>query len=94
MGKPVPKETVEGIEIKVLGMGCPSCDRLEQELMALIGETGVKADLEHVRDIQQISRYGVMGSPALVINGVVKAVGSVPSRARLKAMLLKARAEI
>ena len=84
IGEPIPEIPIEGIEIKVLGAGCPSCDRLEQDLMMVIEENGIEADLEHVRDFKEISKYGVMGSPALVINGKVKAVGSVPSRARLK----------
>lgn len=93
MGEPVPVTPVEAIEIKVLGAGCPSCDRLEQDLMVLIEEVGVEADLEHIRDVKQISRYGVMGSPALVINGKVKAVGSVPSKARLRDFIREAQAE-
>ncbi|WP_300456195.1 thioredoxin family protein [Desulfobacula sp.] len=75
IGEPIPELPIDGIEIKVLGAGCPSCDRLEQDLMILIEETGVEVPLEHVRDFKEISKYGVMGSPALVINGKVKAVG-------------------
>ena len=93
MGEPVPETPVEGIEIKVLGAGCPSCDRLEQDLMMLIVETGIEADLEHIRDVRQISQYGVMGSPALVINGRAKAVGSVPSKSRLRDFLREAQTE-
>ena len=90
IGESVPELPVDGVEIKVLGTGCPNCDRLEQELMMIIGQMGIDADLEHVRDIREISRYGVMGSPALVINRKVKAVGTVPSRADLKAFLEEA----
>jgi len=79
----IPELPIEGIEIKVLGAGCSSCDRLEKELMMLIEETGIEVNLEHIRDFKEISKYGVMGSPALVINGKVKAVGSI-SKARLK----------
>lgn len=93
-GEPVPDTPLENVEIKILGAGCPNCDRLEQDLMILIAETGIEADLEHIRDIREISRYGVMGSPALVINGKVKAVGSVPSKARLRELILEADAEI
>jgi small redox-active disulfide protein 2 len=94
MGEPIQEPPLENVEIKVLGAGCPNCDRLEQDLMILIAETGIEADLEHVRDIREIGQYGVMGSPALVINGKVKAVGSVPSPARLREMILAADAEI
>ena len=85
---------LENVEIKILGAGCPNCDRLEQDLMILIAETGIEADLEHIRDIKEIGRYGVMGSPALVINGKVKAVGLVPSKAMLRELILTADAEI
>lgn len=94
IGEPIPETASEGIEIKVLGAGCPRCDQLEQILMALIEETGVKANLEHIRDLKEISRYGVMGSPALVINKKVKAVGSLPSKARLMEFLREATADL
>jgi small redox-active disulfide protein 2 len=94
MGEPMQESPLENVEIKILGAGCPNCDRLEQDLMILIAETGIEADLEHIRDIKEIGRYGVMGSPALVINGKVMAVGSVPSKARLRELILDADAEI
>ena len=91
IGQPVDPLPVEGIQIKVLGAGCPSCDRLEQEMMAVIEKAGIEdAQLEHVRDFKQISSYGVMGSPALVINNKVVAVGSIPSRAKLLTLIRKA----
>lgn len=93
IGEPVAEEPLEQIEIKVLGAGCPSCDKLERTLMTLIGEMGVAADLEHVRDMKEIAGYGVMGSPALVINRKVKAVGSVPSKSTLKDLILQATSE-
>lgn len=93
-GQAVQDAPLENVEIKILGQGCPNCNRLEQDLMILIAETGIEADLEHVRDIREIGQYGVMGSPALVINGKIKAVGSVPSPARLREMILAADAEI
>lgn len=79
-----------GPEIKVLGPGCPRCDKLEQDLMAMMAELNISAGLEHVRDPLEIASYGVMGSPALIINGEVKAVGSVPPSKKLKEWLLEA----
>lgn len=93
-GKPVPEEPLGQVEIKVLGAGCPNCDKLEMTLMELIEEMGVTADLEHVRDMKEIAGYGVMGSPALVVNRKVKVVGSVPSKARLKDLILAAESEL
>ncbi len=80
----------QGIEIKVLGRGCVQCDRLEQDIMAVMAETGIVADLEHVRELAEIGRYGVLGSPALVVNGQVKAVGSVPPKPKIRAWLEEA----
>ncbi len=94
IGEPIPEELLEEIEIRVLGAGCPTCDKLEQTLMALIEEMGVTADLEHVTDMMEIASYGVMGSPALIINRDVKAVGSIPSKARLKEFILQAKSEL
>lgn len=94
IGEPVPSIPVDGIEIKVLGAGCPTCDQLEQDLMGVIEELGVQADLEHIRDVKKISQYGVMGVPVIVINDKVKAVGSVPSKVRLKGFILEARTDL
>ena len=92
-GRPVEDGESDGVEIKVLGPGCASCNRLEQDLMAVMAEIGRAADLEHVTGIAEIGNYGVMGTPALVINGEVKAVGSVPPKSRLKQWLQEAFAE-
>jgi small redox-active disulfide protein 2 len=83
----------EGVEIKILGPGCANCNRLEQDLIALMAEMGMAADLEHVTDIAEIGSYGVMGTPALVINREVKAVGSVPPKPKLKQWLQEAFAQ-
>ena len=94
VGKPFEEPIVPGfVQVKVLGPGCPNCNRLEQELMALLAELQINADLEHVRDPIAISEYGVMGSPGLVINEQVKAVGKIPSKEVLKAWLLEAAGE-
>ncbi|MBC8458518.1 MAG: thioredoxin family protein [Deltaproteobacteria bacterium] len=79
------------MQIKVLGPGCVQCDRLEQELMLVMAEAGILADIEHVRDIKEIGRYGVMGTPALLINGQVKSVGKVPPKNKLKEWLKEAQ---
>lgn len=87
VGQPYERNKIEGLEIKVLGSGCPCCDDLEQDLMALMTEMNLAADIEHVTDPSEIGDYGVTGTPALVINGEVKAVGSMPKKTQLKALL-------
>ena len=94
IGEPMAEEPLEHIEIKVLGAGCPNCDKLEMDLMELIEVLGITADLEHIRDIKEIARYGVMGSPALIINRKIKAVGSVPSKSKLKEFISQAGFEL
>jgi small redox-active disulfide protein 2 len=83
LGRPCEEEVGEGIQIKVLGPGCPQCDRLEQELFEVMSQMNLPADLEHVRDVKEIGRYGVMGTPALIINGEVKSVGKVPHKSHM-----------
>jgi len=90
MGESFEEECSDSILIKVLGPGCPSCERLERDLMALLTELRISADLEHVRDPAEISRFGMMAMPALVVNGKVKAAGKIPAKATLKTWLLEA----
>jgi len=87
VGDPVIEAGSDILQIKVLGPGCPRCEKLENEVMAVLSEAGIMADLEHVKDVAEIGTYGVMGMPALLINGDVKATGSVPSRSKLKAWI-------
>jgi small redox-active disulfide protein 2 len=87
LGRPYEKEASGGLEIKVLGPGCARCDKLEKEVMEAMAEMALPGDLEHVRDIKEIGRYGVMGTPALVINGKVMCVGSVPTKQKIKEWL-------
>lgn len=84
IGEQVAGEPGEGLQIKILGPGCNRCERLERDVMSVLSENGILAELEHVRDLEEIGRYGVMGMPALIINGIVKAVGIVPSKSRIK----------
>jgi small redox-active disulfide protein 2 len=87
LGRPYEEEASEGLEIKVLGPGCARCDKLEREAMEVMSEMELPGDLEHIRDIKEIGRYGVMGTPALVINGKVVCVGEVPSKEKIKEWL-------
>ena len=89
-GCPIENKVPDGLEIKVLGPGCARCNQMEQDLMAVMAELKLPADIEHVTDIAEIGSYGVMGTPALIINGSVKSVGSIPPKAKLKAWLTEA----
>ncbi len=67
------------MEIKVLGPGCAKCSEAETVMAAAIAEAGVIATIEKISDFQQIARYGVFSTPAVVIDGQIKCVGKVPS---------------
>ncbi len=90
LGQSVPEEKIEGIVIKVLGQGCTNCRELTQRIMDVMSELNLAADLEHVTDIKAIAQYGVLGSPALIINGKVLARGTVPSKKQLMDWLKQA----
>jgi hypothetical protein len=82
-GLPLEAEGSPGLEVKVLGPGCAQCDRLEHELMGAMAELNLAGDIQHIRDVKEIGKYGVMGTPALIINGKVKSVGKVPPKSKL-----------
>jgi len=85
IGKPFDeKESDEGITIKILGPGCSRCENMEKEVIEVLTDMNLAADVEHVRDIKEIGKYGVMSMPGLVINGKVVSVGIVPQKAKIK----------
>jgi small redox-active disulfide protein 2 len=87
LGQPYKKDSSGILEIKVLGPGCAQCDRLEKDVMDVLSAMNQAADLEHVRNIKEIAKYGVMGMPALVINGRIMCGGKLPSKSKIKGWL-------
>ncbi len=83
MGKEVEEEET-GLVIKILGPGCPNCDRLEAEVRTVLQELNLAADVEHVRDLKEITKYGIVATPALVINKKIVSTGRVPNRGQIK----------
>jgi small redox-active disulfide protein 2 len=77
------------MEIKVLGPGCPKCKTLEQATRNAVSELGIDANVSKVDDIVQIMNYGVMRTPALVIDEKVIFAGRVPSTSELKELITK-----
>jgi small redox-active disulfide protein 2 len=75
------------LKIEVFGTGCAKCNRLEKNVHLAVKETGIKADIVKVSDISEIMNRGVIMTPALVINGVAKSTGRVPSVDEIKKML-------
>jgi small redox-active disulfide protein 2 len=75
------------MEIKILGTGCDKCKKLEANANTAVNELGIEASVEKVEDLVQIMKYGVMSTPGLVINNVVKSAGKVMSVDDIKKLL-------
>ncbi len=75
------------MKIQVLGTGCQKCTKLVESVEAVAVELGIDFELEKITDIKQIMDFGVMLTPALVIDGEVKVVGKVPSPDELEKLL-------
>jgi small redox-active disulfide protein 2 len=73
--------------IKVLGSGCASCKKLEENTRKAVEELGIEATIEKVEDFKKIMAYGVMKTPALVVDEKVKIMGRVPSAEEIKKYL-------
>jgi small redox-active disulfide protein 2 len=66
------------MKIEVLGMGCANCSRLYQNAVEAAKQSGKEVEVTKVEDIKKIMSYGVLSTPALAIDGVVKVAGKVP----------------
>lgn len=75
------------MNIKVLGSGCDKCKKLEANVKEAIGALGIDASVEKVEDFKAIMAYGVMQTPALVIDEQVKSIGKLLSVEEVKAYL-------
>lgn len=76
------------MEIKILGPGCPKCKILDKLTREVVEQNGIDATVTKVEDIVAIMNYGVMSTPALVINEKVVLKGRVPSAEELKKLLV------
>ena len=77
------------MEIKILGTGCPKCKTLEKLTREVVEQNGIEASVTKVEDIVEIMKYGVMTTPALVVNGKVEIKGRVPSSDEIKQVLTR-----
>lgn len=94
LGEKVEEEPLVGLEVVILGPGCAQCSSLETNVRNVMAEMNLAGDLTHVTDTKEIGRYGVMGVPALIINGKVVAVGSVPEKNKIQLWLSEAAQNI
>ena len=90
-GEPVAMEEEQRtLKVRVLGPGCPNCDKLEHMVYQVMTAEGIAGDVEHVKDLNNIAAYGMVATPALVINGEVKSVGRLPRESQLRQWLREA----
>ena len=81
------------MDIKVLGSGCANCKKLYANVERALAQTGMDATLTKIENIPTIMQYGVMSTPALVIDGTVVTAGKVPDVAQVSTWLTTAAAK-
>ena len=89
-GETFEMEKHQGLEVKILGPGCPNCDKLEQMIFRVMADSNMAGDVEHVRDLAEIANYGLVPTPALVINGEIKSSGRLPQERQVLQWLKEA----
>jgi small redox-active disulfide protein 2 len=90
IGEQVEEEIIAGLQVLILGPGCARCSSLETNVRNVMAEMSLAGELTHIEDVKEIGRYGVMGTPVLIINGKVVAVGSVPEKKKIQQWLTEA----
>jgi len=74
-------------KIQILGTGCPKCKKLAENAEAAVKQLGIDYEIIKVTDINEITKFGVMMTPALAVDGQVKIVGKVASADEIKSLL-------
>ncbi len=74
-------------KIQILGTGCPKCQKLTEQTKQAASQMDIAFEIEKVTDIGEIMKFGVMTTPALVIDGTVKTMGKIPAVEEIKNML-------
>jgi hypothetical protein len=87
LGEKVEEDRGGFLEVTILGSGCCFCNKLEQDVMAVLSEVGIQASLNHISDPKLMAQYGILPTPALIINGEVKSKGTVPPKSIIKKWL-------
>lgn len=87
LGQPFKDDQSNMPEIKILGAGCAICDSLENDVMELLSDMQLPADLEHVKDVKRIAAYKVRATPALLIDGNIVCCGKRPAKSQIRKWL-------
>ena len=77
------------MKIEILGMGCPKCKKLYENVQIAAKELNIQPEIAKIEDIQEIVKHAVMTTPALVVDGEVKVAGRVPAPDEIKKLLSK-----
>jgi small redox-active disulfide protein 2 len=80
------------MDIKILGPGCARCEDLMKRTINVLAELNIAANVEKVADIKQMMTFGILSTPALVINGKVRCAGRLPRPEEIKGWILEAQA--
>lgn len=75
------------LDIKILGPGCANCKRVEMIVRKVVVNQGLEAEIEKVTDFQEISKYPILSTPGLVLNGKVLSSGRIPTEAEVREWL-------
>ena len=75
-------------KIQILGTGCPKCKKLYEATQQAVKDCGIEAEVIKVEDINEIMKFGIMMTPALVVDNEVKVFGRIPKHDELKMMIL------
>ena len=81
------------MNIKILGTGCAKCNQLEKLTKEVLTEMGVKAEIDHVKDLNKIMEYPILTTPGLVINEELVVSGKVPDKSKLSQLVVNALAK-
>lgn len=75
------------LNITVFGPGCARCKEAEKIVRQVVGQSGIQADVQKVSDIMAMAKAGILLTPAIAVNGVVKAAGRIPSESEIRSWI-------
>lgn len=87
IGEKVDEEKLVETSIRILGLGCSACEKMEQDVKSILIELNIAADFQHVRDVNQIAEYGMVRTPSLVINNEIVLNGLSLPKSQLKLLI-------
>jgi len=74
-------------KVQIFGTGCPKCKKLYEAVQQVVKEHGIEAEVTKVEDINEIMNAGIMMTPVLMVDGIVKVTGRIPKPDELKTMI-------